>query len=83
MSRRPRHLVLHPFLLAVYPVLHLYSANVGTSRLDEVWEPCGVLLTLACASLSWASWYCDERPAGSWLRPLSWWSPYTASSAAP
>ncbi len=35
---------LHPFLFAAYPVLFLFSVNVGEVRLDELWLPLGLAL---------------------------------------
>lgn len=36
---RRRHFVFHPPLVAVFPVLAIYSANVGLFPLNDLWRP--------------------------------------------
>lgn len=47
MPRYQKPFVLHPFLLALYPVIYLYAANAGEARPGQLWFPSGILLGLA------------------------------------
>ncbi len=44
---------IHPLLLAAYPVLFLYSNNVGSTDAHVIWKP--LALILFAASMSWLS----------------------------
>ncbi|MGI8575436.1 MAG: sulfatase-like hydrolase/transferase [Egibacteraceae bacterium] len=49
-SRRPRP--WHTLLLAAYPVLFLYGANVGEVEPGQVWRPLALAVAGACAVLA-------------------------------
>lgn len=44
MIRRPRNLVAHPLMLAVYPILFLYAHNIEELRFSEIILPLGASL---------------------------------------
>ena len=43
--------VVHPLLFAVFPVLFLYSYNIGIASLDQIWRP--MVVIVAFTVLSW------------------------------
>jgi len=70
--------LIHPLLIAVFPVLFLYAHNISQTASNQIWMPIllsiagalvlFVLLSLLLRSTLKAGW----RPASSWSSSLLW-----------
>ena len=53
--------LLHPFLLAAYPILHIYASNLGQAALADILRPLAFSLLLAAVSLAAAGRLLRDR----------------------